>query len=43
MELRIKVIQEKWDTIQVGEDGDGFAQTHLYVSRKFFTNKFKTK
>jgi hypothetical protein len=35
MELRIKVIQEKWGTYQ-GEDSDGFAQTHLLVCRKFF-------
>jgi hypothetical protein len=41
MELRMKVILEKWGTIQGGEDGDGFAQTYLYVCRKFFTNKFK--
>ena len=43
MDLRIRVIQEKWGTFQGGEDSDGFAQTHLHVCRKFFTNKFKTK
>lgn len=28
MELKLKVIQEKWRAIQGGEDGDGFTQTH---------------
>ena len=31
MELKLKVIQEKWRAIQ-GGDGDGFTQTHyVYV------------
>jgi hypothetical protein len=41
--IRLKVIQEKWVTIQGGEDRDEFAKTHLCVRRKFLPNKFKTK